>query len=279
MELATAIARELSISVFASNVRRFANNEIVVLIPKHFYQVIVVTSTVTNEDWIELFFLLNALREAERVILCMPYMGYSRQNISNQNESFGVGVFSHLLEQTNVSYLIILDNHCELPIGMPYTHISAEKIFITDIGGSYRADDIAIVSPDIGGARRANGISKALGCDLIICNKVRDVFGELKKTDVLGNVTDKICVIVDDIVDSGATICSAVDALQKVGCRGVMAYATHGILSQGAVAHLEKSSLTQIILTDSVGCTMVLPQKFRKLSVASLMADSIRYIL
>jgi ribose-phosphate pyrophosphokinase len=278
-ELAKSLAKELSFSVFPSNVRRFNNGEISVSVPKHFHDVIVVASTVTNEDWIELFLLLDALRDSENLILCMSYMGYSRQDSQNSNESFGAGLFPSLLESMNIFRCIILDNHGELHVRIPTIHISPEKIFISDITSKYSSSKIAIVSPDIGGAHRAGSIAKAMGCDFAICNKVRDVFGELKKTDVVGNVEDKICVLIDDIVDSGATLCHASNSLSEHGCRGIVAYCTHGILSKGSVSKLEKSNIAEITLTDSIACVENLSQKFRKLSIASLIAEAIRCIL
>jgi ribose-phosphate pyrophosphokinase len=278
-ELAKSLAKELSFSTFSSNMRHFNNGEISVSVPKYFHDVIVVSSTVSNEDWIELFLLLDALRDVENVILCMPYMGYSRQDIQNQNESFGAGLFSRLLETMNISRCILLDNHSEPFIRIPALHISAEKIFTADISGKYSSENIVVVSPDIGGAYRADAISKALGCGFAMCNKAKNVFGELKKTDVAGNVANKICILVDDIIDSGATLCYASGALMNAGSKAVVAYSTHGILSKGSIERLEKSDIAEIILTDSVGNTENLSAKFKKLSIASLIAEAIRCIL
>ncbi|MDR0631955.1 MAG: ribose-phosphate diphosphokinase [Holosporaceae bacterium] len=278
-ELAKSLAKELSFPIFSANVRRFNNDEISVSVPKRFHDVIVVASTVANEDWIELFLLLDALRDSKNLTLCVSYMGYSRQDTQNPNESFGADLFPRLLENMNIFRCIILDNHGEPRIRIPTIHVSPEKAFISDITSKYNSDKIVIVSPDIGGAYRAGSIAKAMGCNFAICNKVRDVFGELKKTDVIGDVKDKICVLVDDIVDSGATLCRAADSLSKHGCDGIVAYCTHGILSKGSVPKLEKSNIAEIILTDSIACPNELSQKFRKLSIASLIAEAIRCIL
>ncbi|MDR1982466.1 MAG: ribose-phosphate diphosphokinase [Holosporaceae bacterium] len=278
-ELAKSVAKELSLSAFPANVRRFNNDEISVSVPKYFHNVIVLAATPKNEDWMELFLLLDALRDSKNLILCMTYMGYSRQDVQNKNESFGAGLFSRLLETMNVSSCIVFDNHCEPLIRIPTMHISTEKIFEPDIMSKYNSDKIVIVSPDIGGAYRADTISKALRCDFAVCNKARDVFGELKKTDVVGNVTNKICVLIDDIIDSGATLCHASDALLKAGCKGVVAYSTHGIFSQGSIEKLNNSDMMEITVTDSVEGEKNLPTKFRKLSIDSLIAETIRCIL
>ncbi|MDR1561097.1 MAG: ribose-phosphate diphosphokinase, partial [Holosporaceae bacterium] len=246
---------------------------------KSFQNAIVIASTVVNEDWIELFFLLDALRDAKNVILCVPYIGYSRQDVQNQNESFGSGLFSRFLETMNVSRCIFLDNHSKPTIRIPYIHLGADEIFKTDITSKYDASKITIVSPDIGGAYRANAISKTLKCDFALCNKAKDVFGELKKIDVVGNVVDKICIVVDDIIDSGATLCYAAEALLQAGCRGVAAYATHGILSKGSIEKLAKSSISEVTLTDSIFNNDIISSKIRKLSISSLIAETIRCIL
>jgi ribose-phosphate pyrophosphokinase len=278
-ELAKALAKELSFSVFSANVRRFNNDEISVSLPKNFRDVVVLASAVTNEDWIELFLLLDALRDAKNVILCMSYMGYSRQDVQIPNESFGAGLFSRLLETMNISGCIILDNHSEPFVRIPSVHISAEKIFAFNIASKYDAKKIVIVSPDIGGAYRANLMARAVGCDFALCNKTRDVFNKLKKVDVIGNVSGKICVLVDDIIDSGATVCYAADALLEAGGTVVAAYATHAVLSKGSVERLEKSSIAELTFTDSINVAENLPTKFKKISVASLMAEAIRCIV
>jgi ribose-phosphate pyrophosphokinase len=278
-ELAKALSKELSFSAFLANVRRFNNGEMSVSLPKCFHDVIVLSSVVTNEDWIELFLLLDVLRDAKNVILCMPYMGYSRQDIQIPNESFGSCLFSRLLETMNISRCIILDNHSEPFIRIPCIHISAEKIFASNIVSKYDTAKIVVVSPDIGGAYRANLAARAIGCDLAVCNKARDVFNKLKRIDVIGNVSGKICILIDDIVDSGATVCYAADALLQAGGTAAVVYASHAVLSEGALERLEKSDIAELIFTDSIGIAENLPTKIKKISVASLIAEAIRCIV
>ncbi|MDR1334157.1 MAG: ribose-phosphate diphosphokinase [Holosporaceae bacterium] len=278
-ELAKALAKELSFSAFPANVRRFNNGEISVSLPKYFRNVVVLASVITNEDWLELFLLLDALRDSKNVILCMPYMGYSRQDVQIPNESFGARLFSRLLEVMNISHCIVLDSHSEPFLRIPFIHISAEKIFSSNIISKYDAEKIVVVSPDIGGAYRANLIARAIGCNFALCNKVRDVFNKLKKIDVVGNVEGKICILVDDIVDSGATICHAAETLLKAGGTAVTAYASHAVLSTGAIEKLEESNIIELTFTDSINIAENLPTKFKKISVASLMAEAIRCIV
>ncbi|MDR2723792.1 MAG: ribose-phosphate diphosphokinase [Holosporaceae bacterium] len=278
-ELAIALSKKLTFPVFSAQVRSFANGEISVAIPQYLCNAIVVASTVTHEDWMELFLLLDALRGSEKIVLCMSYMGYSRQDVRHRNESFGAHLFSRLLDNMSISYCIILDNHSEPFIKIPTIHVSCHKIFATAIENKYKPDRIVIVSPDVGGAHRASSIAQAIGCDFAICNKIRDPLGQVQESVVLGNVAHKTCILVDDIIDSGATLRFASNSLLKAGCSDVAAYVTHGIFSNRAVEDLDRSSITEITLTDSIGHGGGLPVKFQKLSTASLIAEAIRCIL
>ncbi|MDR1361703.1 MAG: ribose-phosphate diphosphokinase [Holosporaceae bacterium] len=278
-DIAKLVAKELAISALPANVRSFGDGEICVSLGKAPREVVVIASTPNNDAWIELFLLLDALKNAKKVILCMTYLGYSRQDKQLENESFGARLFAQLLETMNLSNCIVIDNHTEPLLRIPTFHLSARQIFEMDIARKYSADQIVAVSPDIGGARRVDAFSRSLKCDFAICNKAKNVFGELKKVDKLGEVSNKICVIIDDMVDSGATLCYAAELLLKSGCKGVVAYCTHGVLANGSVERLEKSSLTEIVLTDSLIHPQPFPAKFRRLSISSLIAEAIRCIM
>jgi ribose-phosphate pyrophosphokinase len=279
-ELAKAVAKELNVSAIQTNVMVFHNKELSVSLEKSFGQVMLVTSTVTNDDWIELFLTLDAMKNASNILLCMPYMGYSRQDRPSKNESFGAGLFPLLLESMgNISGCIVLDNHCEPMMRIPVYHMSAKKIFEADIIAKYKAEQMTIVSPDIGGAYRADAYARSLGCDFVVCNKARNVFGDLKKVDCLGKVEGKMCIVIDDMIDSGATLRHASEALYRTGCRCVIAYVSHGVLSAGSLEKFEQSDISEIVITDSIEISGTLPKKFRKLSIASLIAEEIRYII
>jgi ribose-phosphate pyrophosphokinase len=277
--IAKLVAKELSSSAFSANVRSFSDGEICVSLGKTFRDVVVIAATPNHDAWIELLLLLDALRNAKRVTLCMTYMGYARQDKQQENESFGAGLFARLLESANLSNCFIIDNHGEPLLRVPTFHLSARQIFEIDVARRYSPDQIVVVSPDIGGAHRADAFSRSLKCDFANCNKARNVFGELKKVNRLGNVNNKICILVDDMVDSGATLCYASELLLKSGSNGVVAYCTHGVLSDGSVERLEKSAITEVVLTDSIACPQRLPIKFRKLSISSLIAEAIRCIV
>jgi ribose-phosphate pyrophosphokinase len=278
-KLALSISEKMAATAFPANLRYFNNKEISVSVEKSFQDVVVIGCTKTNDDWIELLLLLDAIQGAENIVLCLSYMGYSRQDEHIPNESSAAGMFSRILEQMNVKKFIIVDNHSEPLTRIPTLHISANSIFEKDISTKYAQAQVAIVSPDFGGVRRAYEISKSIRSNLIICNKSKNVFGELKKVAPIGSVSDKICVLVDDMVDSGATLCRASESLIKAGSRGVIAYCTHAVLSDGAIERLDQSNITEIVLTDSIFIKNSLPAKFRKLSIDSLLIDAIQYIL
>ena len=278
-KLSRELAEKMSFTAFSCNVRYFNNREMSVSLRKPFREVIVVASTATNDDWMELFLLLGCLRDANKVILCLTYMGYSRQSQQIPNESFAARSLCVMLETFNISNCIIIDNHSEPMFRIPTKHISAQSLFQKEISAKYKPNQIAIVSPDIGGASRAYEIARSIGAECIICNKERSVFGELKKVDPIGKVAGKICVLVDDMVDSGSTLRKASDALVEAGSHDVVAYCTHSILSEGAVERLEESHITEFVFADTIHNEYLLSPKFRKLSIVSLIVDAIRCIL
>lgn len=278
-KLAKTVSEKTSFSAFPINVRRFNDGEIAVSLRKTFHDVVVIASTETNDDWIELFMLLDALRNSSNVILCLSYMGYSRQDMQFTNESFAAGLFPKLLENMNISRCIIIDNHSEPLFRIPMIHLSAQSIFEKDIAAKYTSNQVVIVSPDLGGVHRAYNIAKSLQCDFVICNKAKNVFGELKRVDHIGSVKDKICILIDDMIDSGATLCHASENLVNSGSRGVVAYCTHGVLSNGSIEKIEKSHISEIVLTDSIHKVENLSGKFRKLSIDSLIVEAIQCIV
>lgn len=278
-KLAKSIAKKLNLSASPALVKKFGNNEMQVSLQKDFSHATVVANTLTNEDWFELFLLLDALKDTRIVNLCLTYSGYSRQDKINPNESCGNILFFKFLETFNIEKFIFLDNHNEPILRSPFQHLSALPLFIQDIKNKYKPEDIVIVSPDLGRAKDAQFVAETLKTDLAVCVKSRNVFNKVNKIKVLGNVENKICVLIDDMIDSGATLCHASDALLEVKAYKVVAYATHGVFSQGALQSLASSNIAKIVVTDSVCCRDNLSDKFEKLSVVELLADAIRILI
>lgn len=277
--LAQNLAEKMLFAAFPSNVKRFACGEMSVSLRKSFHEVIIVASTETNNDWIELFLLLDALRDASRIILCFSYLGYSRQDRQNQNESFAARMFAKFIETFPISHCIVIDNHSEPFLRIPTHHISAHNLFQKDITTKYATEKIIIVSPDVGATRKAYELSRNLKCGFVICNKEKNIFGELKKITHAGDVRDKICIIVDDMVDSGATLLHVSDTLFSAGCENVVAYCTHAVLSHNAIQKLEKSQIAEIVVTNTIERKFNNISKFRKLPIDSLIIDTIQCIL
>jgi ribose-phosphate pyrophosphokinase len=277
--LATAVACKLAFPFSSPNVRCFGNNELMVFLDKAFVDVAVIAATANHDDWIELLLLLNALRSANDVTLCLSYMGYARQDHQNPNESFGGAVCAGLLETQRISRCIIVDYHGEPLLRVPTIHVSACDIFENDVIRKYNPNQIVIVSPDFGGARRAHKMARSLKCNFALCCKTRNVFGELKTLNLIGDVCNKICIFVDDMVDSGATLCHASEAAMKAGAREVVAYCTHNLLSPQSVKRIGESAISELVITDSISDNQVSCGKMRKLSLDSLIAQQIRYIM
>lgn len=277
--LATSVSEKLEFPLVVPNVRQFNNGEICVSFRGQINSATIIANTETDSDWIELFLLLDAMKGVKDITLCLTYMGYSRQDQQNSNESMAARMFASILETTNISRCIMIDNHSEPLIRIPTQHISARTVFERDIADKYSSDQVVLVSPDLGGVRRAYDMSRALKCEFIICNKAKTVFGELKRIDPIGSVKDKLCILIDDMIDSGATICHAAESLIRAGARGVIAYCTHGVLSKGSIERLASSDISEIVLTDTLQKDIVFPSKIRKISIDSLLVDAIRCIV
>lgn len=278
--LAEKISKNLTLPLYAACVRRFRNGELSVSVPKKIYDAILISSTVTNDDWIELILLLDALKDARRIILCMPFMGYTRQDKYMPGVSFGFQVFSTLIEAQNVSHFILLDNHTTPIFKKPTINLSTAALFEAEILRKYPKEEKIIVSPDLGSAKRAERIARALKSELALISKKRDVFGILRESTLIsGEIKDKLCIIIDDMVDSGQTLVFASQKLKEAGAFSISSYASHGLLNERCVDRIKKSDIIELVLTDSINCDSIKCEKIRKLSVASLISEAIKDIL
>lgn len=278
--LAEKISKNLTLPLYAACVRRFRNGELSVSVPKKIYDAILISSTVTNDDWIELILLLDALKDARRIILCMPFMGYTRQDKYMPGVSFGFQVFSTLIEAQNISHFILLDNHTTPIFKKPTINLSTAALFETEILRKYPKEEKIIVSPDLGSAKRAERIARALKSELALISKKRDVFGILRESTLIsGEIKDKLCIIIDDMVDSGQTLVFASQKLKEAGAFSISSYASHGLLNERCVDRIKKSDIIELVLTDSINCDSIKCEKIRKLSVASLISEAIKDIL
>ncbi|HEX3350833.1 MAG TPA: ribose-phosphate pyrophosphokinase [Acetobacteraceae bacterium] len=290
--LAEAIAAALNLPLTRASIRRFADMEVFVEIQENIRgeDVFVVQSTSypANDNLMELLITLDALRRASarRVTAVIPYFGYARQDRkSGPRTPISAKLVANLITEAGANRVLTMDLHAGQIQGffdIPVDNLSTfgTPLFSKDIQDRYNGRDLMIVSPDVGGVVRARIIATKLGCDLAIIDKRRERAGISEVMNVIGDVRDRDCIIVDDIVDSGGTLCNGAEALIDHGARSASVYVTHGVLSGGAVARIASSPIEMMTITDSIMATEAvrLANNIRQVSIAPLLAESMRRI-
>ncbi|MFL1462182.1 ribose-phosphate pyrophosphokinase [Roseococcus sp. DSY-14] len=288
--LAQAVADILGTKLTEASVRRFADMEIFVEIHENIRGedvfVIQSTSYPANDHLMELLITLDALRRssARRVTAVVPYFGYARQDRKSSPRSpISAKLVANLITQAGADRLLTLDLHAGQIQGffdIPVDNLYAAPMFARDIQARYAGRDLMVVSPDVGGVVRARAIASRLHTDLAIIDKRRPRAGVSEVMNVIGDVSGRDCIIIDDICDSGGTHCNAAAALMKNGARSVSAYVTHGVLSGAAVQRIADSPIEAMVVTDSIAATEAVQQSrnIRQLPVAPLIAEAMRRI-
>ncbi|PPR20608.1 MAG: Ribose-phosphate pyrophosphokinase [Alphaproteobacteria bacterium MarineAlpha10_Bin1] len=288
--LAEAIAASLNIPLTKATVRRFSDNEIFVEIHENVRGedvfVIQSTSSPANDNMMELLICLDALKRASarRITAVLPYFGYARQDRKSAPRTpISAKLVANLIATAGANRVLTLDLHAGQIQGffdIPVDNLYAAGEMISDIERSMPTDNLMVVSPDVGGVVRARAIAKRLDADLAIVDKRREKAGVSEVMNIIGDVDGRICVMVDDIVDSSGTLCNAAAALKGAGASEVHAYVTHAVLSGGAVARVSASDLKSLVVTDSIAMTeaMRISDSVKTLSIAKLMAEAIRRI-
>jgi ribose-phosphate pyrophosphokinase len=288
--LAEAISASLGIPLSQAGIRRFSDMEVFVEIQENVRgeDVFVIQSTCypANDNVMELLVTLDALRRgsARRITAVIPYYGYGRQDRkSGPRTPISAKLVANLITVAGADRVLTLDLHAGQIQGffdIPLDNLYAAPEFTKDMERRFEADHMMIVSPDIGGVFRARAIAKRIGCDLAIVDKRRERAGVSEVMHVIGEVENRRCIMIDDIVDSAGTLCNAAVALMDEGAASVSAYATHGVLSGDAVARVAASPIDRLIITDSIPATEAvrLARNMEQLSVAPLMAEAIRRI-
>ena len=288
--LAEAIAAYLRANLTTATVQRFNDMEVWVEINENVRGedvfVIQSTSYPANDNLMELLVCLDALRRAsaKRITAVIPYFGYARQDRKpGPRTPISAKLVANLITVAGASRVLTMDLHAGQIQGffdIPVDNLFTAPLFAPDIENNLGSDDLVIVSPDVGGVARARALAKRLDVPLAIVDKRRERAGASEVMNVIGDVEGKRCVLFDDIIDSGGTLCNAADALLQNGSTGVYAYVTHGVLSAGAVARVAASSLEQLVVTDSIRATegVRVTEKIRLLSVAQLMGEAISRI-
>ena len=288
--LAEAISAYLNLPLTKASIRRFSDMEVFVEIQENVRGedvfVIQSTSYPANDHLMELLVTLDALRRgsAKRVTAVVPYFGYARQDRkSGPRTPISAKLVANLITKAGADRVLTMDLHAGQIQGffdIPVDNLYAAPTLTKDMGDRYDSDDLIMVSPDVGGVVRARGIAKRLNADLAIIDKRREKAGVSEVMNIIGDVSDRRCILIDDIVDSAGTLCNAAVALMENGAKSVSAYVTHGVLSGGAVARVGSSPLERLIITDSIVATEAVrvSHNIEQLTIAPLMAEAIRRI-
>ncbi|HTQ12248.1 MAG TPA: ribose-phosphate pyrophosphokinase [Rhizomicrobium sp.] len=290
-ELAQKIGAHLKLPFVRAQVRRFADMEVFVEVQENVRGedmfVIQSTSFPANDNLMELLIVIDALRRASarRITAVIPYFGYARQDRKvGPRTPISAKLVANLITEAGAHRVLTVDLHAGQIQGffdIPTDNLYAAPIIAKDIEDYLgTGDHLMVVSPDVGGVVRARALAKRLGCDLAIVDKRRERAGESEVMNIIGDVEGRACILIDDIVDSGGTICNAADALLKNGAKDVCAYATHGVLSGGAVARIQGSKLKSMVITDSIAATGEVAncKNIRRISIAPLIGEAIKRI-
>lgn len=290
-ELANRIVEHLNLPLGKALVGRFSDGEIMVEIQENVRGrdifLIQSTSAPSNDNLMELIIMADALRRASaaRITAVVPYFGYARQDrrVRSARVPITAKIVADMMASVGISRLVTVDLHADQIQGffyMPVDNLYSTPIMLEDIyGKNYK--NIMVVSPDVGGVIRARAIAKRLtGADLAIIDKRRPQPNEAQVMHIIGDVKDRECIIVDDIVDTASTLSKAVDALKEHGAAKVVAYVTHPVLSGKAIANIETSSLDELIVTDTITLHdgAAKSKRIRQITLSHMIAEAIRRI-
>ena len=285
--LAKAIGDHLAVPLVKAQVRRFADMEIFVEIQENVrgQDVFIIQSTAfpTNDHLMELLIISDALRRssAKRITAVIPYFGYARQDRRASGRTpISAKLVANLITEAGVDRVLTVDLHAGQIQGffdIPTDNLFAAPLMARDIKEHMNTSDVMVVSPDVGGVVRARALAKRIDAPLSIVDKRRERAGESEVMNIIGDVAGRSCILVDDIVDSGGTLCNAAEALLAKGAKEVYAYITHGVLSGGAVARIAASKLKELVITDSIQPTeaVKVAKNVRVISVGPLLGEAI----
>jgi ribose-phosphate pyrophosphokinase len=286
--LAQAIADHLDTPLAKAEFKRFKDNEVFVEIQENVRGedvfIIQSTSYPANDHLMELLIGIDALRRASarRITAVIPYYGYGRQDRKVGGRTpISAKLVANLITTAGANRVLTLELHAGQIQGffdIPTDNLFSTPVLERDLRETHKdVAQLMIISPDVGGVIRARALANRLGADLAIVDKRRPKAGESEVMNIIGDVEGRDCVLVDDIVDSGGTLCNAGEALLKEGSKSVSAYITHGVLSNGAIKRIEESKLKELVVTNSIDPKARKSQskKIRDVSVAALMGDAI----
>jgi len=289
-ELAERICKYIGVPLGQATISAFPDTETYVRIEENIRGndvfIIQPTCPPTNQHLMELLIIIDALRRASarRITAVIPYFGYARQDRKvGPRTPISAKLVANLITGAGANRVLTVDLHAGQIQGffdIPTDNLYAQPVIVKDIQDYLGGRHLMVVSPDVGGVVRARALAKRLGADLAIADKRRERAGESEVMNIIGDVRGRVCLLVDDIVDSGGTICNAAEALLNKGAKAVYAYATHGVLSGGAVARIAGSKLKSMVVTDSIAATeeMRKSERIRRISIAPLIGEAMRRI-
>ena len=288
--LSQKISKFLKNRLVNSNIRKFADGEIYIEINENIRGnsifLIQSVSSPANDNLMELLLSIDALKRssAKNITAVIPYFGYARQDRKVvPRTSISAKLVSNLIAKAGADRVVTVDLHSGQIQGffdIPVDNLFATPIFARHIKKKLKRNNIICVAPDVGGTARARALGKLLNVDLAIVDKRRPAPGKSEVMNVIGNVKNKTCILVDDIIDSGGTIVNAASELKKRGAKDVHVYVTHGVLSGNAVEKIKKSSIKNLVVTDTIENSMKVKKakNIEVLTISNLVGEAIKRI-
>ncbi len=289
-QLSTKISKNLKNKLVNTSIRKFADGEIYIEINENIRGnsifIIQSVSSPANDNLMELLLCIDALKRssAKNITAVIPYFGYARQDRKVvPRTSISAKLVSNLITNAGANRVVTVDLHAGQIQGffdIPVDNLFATPIFAKHIKRKIKNKNIICVAPDVGGVERARALGKKLDVGLAIVDKRRPSPGKSQVMNVIGNVKNKVCILTDDIIDSGGTIVNAADALMKRGAKEVHVYATHGVFSGEAVKKIKNSKIKNLVITDSIDISDKLKKvgNIEVLSISILLAEAIKRI-
>ena len=290
-ELAEAISSYVGIKLANATIRKFADGEIFVKINENIrgedVYIIQSTSAPVNDHLMELLITIDAARRASarRITAVIPYFGYGRQDRKDEGRtSISAKLVANKITSSGANRVVTTDLHAGQIQGffdIPLDNLFSVNEMIQDMEKiSIEKNNLAIVSPDVGGVVRARAFAKRIDASLVIIDKRREKAGETEVMNIIGEINNKTCILLDDIADSAGTLCSAAKALKKNGAKEIYSYIVHGVLSKDAVEKIKNSDIKELVLTDSIQASEKVrnTKNIRHISVAPLMGEAIKRI-
>ena len=290
LKLASSVAKHLNLPLGKANVGRFSDGEIMVELLENVRgkDVFVLQSvcTPTTENLMEIILMIDALKRssAERITAAIPYLGYSRQDRRSRSARVAISakVVANMLQSCGVDRVLTMDLHADQVQGffdIPVDNIYSAPVLLGNIW-KRNFNNLVVVSPDVGGVVRARALAKRLDCDLAIIDKRRPKPNVASVMNIIGDIRDRTCIMMDDLIDTANTLCEGAKALNESGAKEIYAFSTHPVLSGSAVERIINSHITEVVVTDTIELTESARNcdKIKQLSIAPLLAETIRRI-